>query len=146
MHQSLTQIILKHLQKKVNLYRRLSIIILAITFFLGNYQICNYFYPLDDAESITNWWLLKVDIYALIIALLFILAAQKKTDDLRIAMIEKLILNISIGFTTSNFIDKRIFGVQSYVASDILMILVVVLVSYYDFRKLSKLAKTHSGK
>jgi len=89
--------------------------------------------------------LLKVDIYALIIALLFILAAQKKTDSIKMRMIEKLILNIGIGFTTSNFIDKRIFGVQSYVLSDIAMIIVVVLVSYYDFRKLNKIAKIHSG-
>ena len=136
---SLTQIILRHLQRKVNLYKRLSIIILAIAFFLGNYQICNYFYPLNDAVSIRNWWLLKVDIYALIIALLFVLGAQEKTDSIRIRLIEKLILNISIGFTTSNFIDKRIFGVQSYTKTDILMVIVVVLVSYYDFRKLKKL-------
>ena len=138
---SLTQIILRHLQRKVNLYKRLSIIILAIAFFLGNYQICNYFYPLDDAVSIRNWWLLKVDIYALIIALLFILAAQDKTDSIKLRLLEKLILNISIGFTTSNFIDKRIFGVQGYVTTDIVMIIVVVLVSYYDFRKLKKLVK-----
>jgi len=139
MWMSLTQIILRHLQRKVNLYKRLSIIILAIAFFLGNYQICNYFYPLDDAVSIRNWWLLKVDIYALIIAMLFVLAAQEKTDSVKIRLIEKLILNISIGFTTSNFIDKRIFGVQSYTKTDILMVIVVILVSYYDFRKLKKL-------
>ena len=138
---SLTQIILRHLQRKVNLYKRLSIIILAIAFFLGNYQICNYFYPLNDAVSIRNWWLLKVDIYALIIALLFTLAAQDKTDSIKLRLLEKLILNISIGFTTSNFIDKRFFGVQGYVTTDIVMIIVVVLVSYYDFRKLNKLVK-----
>ena len=138
---SLTQIILRHLQRKVNLYKRLSIIILAIAFFLGNYQICNYFYPLNDAVSIRNWWLLKVDIYALIIALLFTLAAQDKTDSIKLRLLEKLILNISIGFTTSNFIDKRFFGVQGYVTTDIVMIIVVVLVSYYDFRKLKKLVK-----
>ena len=138
---SLTQIILRHLQRKVNLYKRLSIIILAIAFFLGNYQICNYFYPLNDAVSIRNWWLLKVDIYALIIALLFILAAQDKTDSIKLRLLEKLILNISIGFTTSNFIDKRFFGVQGYVTTDIVMTIVVVLVSYYDFRKLKKLVK-----
>ena len=138
---SLTQIILRHLQRKVNLYKRLSIIILAIAFFLGNYQICNYFYPLNDAVSIRNWWLLKVDIYALIIALLFILASQDKTDSIKLRLLEKLILNISIGFTTSNFIDKRFFGVQGYVTTDIVMIIVVVLVSYYDFRKLKKLVK-----
>ena len=71
--------------------------------------------------------------------MLFILAAQEKTDSIRIRLIEKLILNISIGFTTSNFIDKRIFGVQSYTKTDILMVIVVILVSYYDFRKLKKL-------
>jgi len=142
---SLTQIILKHLKRKVNLYKRLLIIILVIAFFLGNYQICNYFYPLNDDESISNWWFLKVDIYALIIALLFIYAAQKRTSDHRIRMIEKLIINIGIGFTSSNFIDRRILGTREYTLADLGMIIVVFLVSYYDFKRLNKLAKTHSG-
>jgi len=141
----LTQIILKHLQQKVNLYKRLLTIVLVIAFFLGNYQICNYFYPLDDPISVRNWWLLKVDIYALIIALLFILASQKRTTDVRVRLIEKLIINIGIGFTTSNFIDKRILNTREYTLADLVMVIVVILVSYYDFKKLSKLAKTHSG-
>jgi len=137
--------ILRHLQRKVNLYKRLSIIILVIAFFLGNYQICNYFYPLNDDESIRNWWFLKVDIYALIIAMLFILAAQKRTSNAKVRLIEKLIVNIGIGFTMSNFIDKRILGTREYTVSDIAMVVVVVLVSYYDFKKLNKIAKYHNG-
>ena len=146
MKKQLIQTILKHLQLKIDLYKRLSIIILVIVFFLGNYQICNYFYPLNDAESIRAWWLLKVDIYALIIALLFILAAQKKTDNIKLKSIEKLILNIGIGFASSNFIDRRILNTREYTLADLSMVIVVFLVSYYDFKKLNKLAKTHSGK
>ena len=110
----LTQIILQLLKRKVELFKRLVIIILVIVFFLGNYQICNYFYPLFDDESIRNWWLLKVDIYALIIALLFILAAQKKTDSIRLEIIEKLVINVGVGFAVSNFIDRRILDTSSF--------------------------------
>ena len=141
----LIQTILKDLKKRADTFKRIGLILLALFFFLANYQICNYFYPLDDDVSIDNWWLLKVDIYALIIAILFILASHKKTSDARVRIIEKLIVNVGIAFAASNFIDRRLLGERDYHETDLLMIIVVFLVSYYDFKKLKKIAKTQTN-
>ena len=89
--------------------------------------------------------MMKIDIYALIISLCFYLASLKQTDDKKIRLIEKFITNVGIGLATSNAIDRHLYGTNSYTLADIAMVIVVVLVSYYDFKRLSKLAKTHSG-
>jgi len=90
--------------------------------------------------------MMKIDIYAIIIALCFWLVNIKPTDIVRINLIEKFITNVGIGLAVSNAIDRRLYEGRSYTKADLAMIIVVFLVSYYDFRKLNKLAKTHSGK
>ena len=135
---------LKHLKQKVNKYKRIVLIFLIVFFFLANYQICNYFYPLDTVEHIENWWLLKVDIYVLIISLCLILCTQKEVTDIRLKSIEHFIAYMGTGFAISTFIDKRIFGTREYTQIDLLMVIVVLIASYYDVKKLNKLAKTHA--
>jgi hypothetical protein len=88
---------------------------------------------------------MKIDIYAIIIALCFWLVNIRPTDVVRINLIEKFITNVGIGLAASNAIDRHLYGTRSYTKADLVMIIVVVLVSYYDFRKLKKIAKTHSG-
>ena len=48
------------------------------------------------------------------------------------------------GFTISTFIDKRVFGTREYTQVDLLMVIVVLIASYYDVKRLNRLAKTHS--
>ena len=142
---SLTQIILKNLRENFNLYKRIFIIILIILFFLGNKEICDYFYPYDDEDSVELWWILKLDIYAIIIALCFIVASLKNTSEVRIAKIEKFISNVGIGLAVSNAIDRHTGNRDYFTLKDLATIIAVLLVSYYDFKRLDKIAKTHSG-
>jgi hypothetical protein len=86
-----------------------------------------------------------MDIYAFIILLCFVLASFKSTNSIRLRLIEKFITNVGIGLASSNVIDRHFYGTESYVTTDVLMVIAVVLVSYYDFKRLKKLAKTHSG-
>lgn len=111
---------------------------------MANYQICNYFYPLNTEESIENWWLLKVDIYVLIICLCLILSTRKEVTDIKLKSIERFIAYVCTGFAISTFIDKRVFGTREYTRVDLLMVIVVLIASYYDIKKLNEIAKKHS--
>ena len=139
------QQISQSLKKSFNLYKRILIITSIVFFFVGNYHICNYYYPLDTEEHIRLWWVLKMDIYALIVVLCFILANLKKTTNIKINLIEKFITSLGIGLATSNVIDRHFYNIESYVSTDIMIVLCVFLVSFYDFKRLNKLAKIHNG-
>lgn len=131
----LTQISLKDLKLSFNRYSRIIIVTLIVAFFLGSYQICNYFYPLDDDISIDKWWLLKVDLYVLMIALCFIFMSLPKPKEIRYILVERFIVYIGSGFTISTFIDKRVFGTREYTKIDLLMVLIVVITSIYDAKR-----------
>ena len=145
MRTSLIQIILITLRQKVKLYKRISIVLLILTFFLTNYHICNYFYPLNDPTSVELWWMLKIDIYALIIALCFFLASLRSTDNARMRRIERFIFDVSIGLAMSNVIDRHLFDIRTYTSSDLLMVLIIFMVSYYNFKRLKKHSKQHTN-
>jgi len=139
------QRISQNLKKSFNLYKRIIIVTSIVFFFVGNYHICNYYYPLNTEEHIKLWWVLKMDIYALIVALCFILASLEKTTNKRINLIEKFITSLGIGLAISNVIDRHFKGIESYVVTDIMIVSCIILVSFYDFKRLSKLANTHNG-
>lgn len=111
---------------------------MIVIFFLGSYQICNFFYPLDDDVSINKWWLLKVDLYVLTIALCFIFMTLPQQQDKTLKSIEKFITYVGSGFTLSTFIDKRIFGIVSYTNIDLLMVVIVLIIAFFDVRKYNK--------
>ena len=142
---SLTQLISQSLKKSFDTYKRIVIIIGIVFFFVGNYHICNYYYPLNTEEHIKLWWVLKMDIYALIIALCFILASLDRTTNIKINLIEKFITSLGIGLAISNVVDRHFKGIESYVTTDLMIVTCIILVSFYDFKRLSKKAKTHSG-
>jgi len=142
---SLTQLINRSLKKSFDTYKRIVIIIGIVFFFVGNYHICNYYYPLNTEEHIKLWWVLKMDIYALIIALCFILASLDRTTNIKINLIEKFITSLGIGLAISNVVDRHFKGIESYVTTDLMIVTCIILVSFYDFKRLSKKAKTHSG-
>ncbi len=128
----------RNLKRNFNLYKRIGLIILIVLFFLSNYHICNYFYPLDNDESVELWWLLKLDIYAVIIALCFYLASLEPNNNIKLRLIEKFISNVGVGLAVSNAIDRRTHDRMYYTSADLAMLIVVLLVSYYDFKKLNK--------
>ncbi len=96
---------------------------------------------MDDENSIELWWMLKIDIYAFVVALCFILAAQKPNDNVRLKLIERFIMDVGIGLAVSNVIDRRLYDVRGYRIMDLVMVTVVFLASYYNFKRLSKIAK-----
>lgn len=98
--------------------------IFIIVLFIGNYQICNIFYP----DNIDKWWGLKQNIYNVIIALAFIIAKLNiKKKDKKL----KFILDIGVGLCVSNCIDRIFFNINSFQLSDIVMIILTILTSYY---------------
>jgi hypothetical protein len=111
------------------------LIILAISLFIGNYHICNYFYPGNSQTDINNWWDLKSNIYAVIMMIVF-LSAQIGTKGLL-----RFFLSIGVGFAISNVIDKCYFNVLEFTKADIYMIIITVLFSFYDWFKNSKYYK-----
>ena len=112
-----------------------TLIILAISLFISNYYICDYFYPGNSQTDINNWWDLKSNIYAVIMMIVFLSAQIGSKGILR------FILSVGVGFAISNVIDKCYFNVLEFTTVDIYMIIVTVLVSGYDWYKTSKYYK-----
>lgn len=98
--------------------------------FLSNYYICEYFYSND----ITKWWQLKTNIYAIIIALAFILSGINARG------ICKFFLNLGVGFTVSNVIDRLYFDVTITTKEDVIMICITIITSIITFKNSPKYA------
>jgi len=116
----LTQIKTKLLKRKV----KYVIPIISFILFVGNYQICEYFYP----NNIKEWWHLKVDIYSIIIALLFIYSS------LFVKRWIRFLFDIFVGLTVSNVIDRIVFNVRDFKWNDILMIAITFVFAFYNLR------------
>lgn len=100
---------------------------LAIILFVFNYSICDYFYYVNGVLDSKGWWGLKSNIYAVIVGLVFISSSIGTKGVLR------LILNIGVGFTVSNIIDKCYFNVLEFRYNDIIMIILTVCLSLYEY-------------
>lgn len=110
---------------------KIILTLLAVVLFVGNYSICEYFYP-DDIKS---WWTLKVNIYAVIIALVFLSQSIGTKGVLR------FILELGVGMSISSVIDKLYFDVHSFTVSDILMILTTLCFASYQYYRNAKTNK-----
>lgn len=109
---------------------KIFLIILAITLFFTSYWICDYYYPYDydnpkDFDS-RGWWSLKTKIYAIIIALVFLISSFNKDKWIR------FVCEIGFGLAISNFIDKCFYNVLVFTTSDIYMILTTVAFATYN--------------
>tara|TARA_R110000737_G_C14536487_1_gene478200 strand:+ start:104 stop:457 length:354 start_codon:yes stop_codon:yes gene_type:complete len=104
---------------------KILLIILAMLLFIFNYQICEYFYPTD----LNKWWDLKVNNYAIIIALVFLSHTIDSNKWLR------FFASLGVGFTISNVIDKVFFNVNTFNESDITMILITFAFSFIGLYK-----------
>ena len=109
--------------------------ILAILLFVSNYQICDYFYFVDGVLDKKGWWGLKLNIYAVVLAIIFYASRIGSKGFLR------FILNIGIGFTISNMIDKCYYNVLEFRYNDIIMIILTVCFSLYEYLNSKNYAK-----
>jgi hypothetical protein len=98
---------------------------LILILFLGNYYICDYFY----SDNIRKWWELKTNIYAIIIALAFILSSINARG------ICRFFLNLGVGFAISNVIDRLYFDVRTTTKEDIIMVILTILLATIDYKK-----------
>jgi len=101
---------------------RIALSIIAVVLFFSNYTICEIFYK-NDLEK---WWGLKQNIYNVIIAICFYLAKNKPQGLL------KFVLDVGIGFCVSNCIDRIFFDIKTFTREDVFMIVLTLLISYYD--------------
>lgn len=103
------------------------LIILAITLFVSNYQICDYFYYNDEVKDLKLWWGLKSNIYAVIIALTFYASSINEKGVL------KLVFNIGVGLAISNVIDKCYFNVLVFNSNDVIMVIITISLSLLNY-------------
>ncbi len=101
---------------------RIILTSLAVILFFSNYQICEYFYK----DDLNKWWDLKINIYALIIAIVFVSQSIGSKGWYR------FVLDIGVGFSISSVIDKIYYNVNTFTTSDIYMILTTVAFATYN--------------
>lgn len=112
---------------------KIILIVLAILLYVGNYQICEYVYPTD----IEKWWGLKVNIYAIIIALLFIVQTINTKG------LFKLFATIGAGFAISSLIDKVWYNTRDFNYNDVFMIVITVGLALFEYLKNYKNVKSN---
>jgi hypothetical protein len=117
---------------------------LSILFFLGNYHLCQYFYPLNDDESIRLWWMLKVDVYCLVIALCYLSISVKGATDKGVEKIESFMYSFGVGLAVTNFIDRRFLGDRYFEWDSFYAVAIIAAVSYLNVKRLEKQAKKHA--
>ena len=132
---------LKNLKLEVSKYFRAVYAALSLFFFLANYHICWYFYPLDTEEHISNWWVMKVNIYCLVIAFCYLTMARNKSTNKRIFFIEEFIISFGVGFAISNVIDKIILDNTIFTWSSYLPLVLIGLVSWWNVKRITKQAE-----
>ena len=109
--------------KEVKIY----LYLIAIILFASSYQICDFFYYNDEIKNIKQWWDLRSNIYAIIMMLIFYASLINNKGVL------KLILSIGFGFCFSNVIDKVFFNVLDFNYKDIIMIILTICISLYNY-------------
>ena len=92
--------------------------------YFGNYQICWYLYP----EDVEMWWACKGAIYNMVIAIGLYLLTVKST------LKEFFILSVFNGLVINNIVDRLIFKEVSYEWNDLIIITVVILISYAEYK------------
>ena len=122
------QLTVKYQKNQIRVVKKL-VYILAILMFCFNYNICNYFYYNDEIKDISKWWDLKSNMYAIIMTLVFYASLINTKGIL------KVILNIGLGLCLSNVIDKLFFNVINFQFNDVLMIIITICFSFYNYLK-----------
>ena len=104
-----------------------TLYVLAILLFVSNYQICDFYYYNNEVKDIQKWWGLRSNITSIIMMLIFYASLINNKGVL------KLILSIGFGFCFSNVIDKVFFNVLDFNYKDIIMIILTMCISLYNY-------------
>lgn len=107
------------------------VLILSVILFILNYQICEVVY----GDNVNNWNILNDDITHLIILLCLVnlqLFIRNNTSFI-INKWYRIFLYIGLGFTSSDVIDRWIFGIRHFVWTDLIMIAIVLITGYRKY-------------
>jgi hypothetical protein len=94
--------------------------ILVVSLFVFNGLICDYF-----TIDLVQWWTLRTNLYALIFGLSLYLTTLKHN------LFSEFICLIGLGFACSDIVDRVFFSCNYFTWTDIIMIILTVLTSYY---------------
>ncbi len=108
---------------------KLVLSVFIVGLWLTNSYICDLIYPLNTEEHIRGWWLLRANIYAIIVALSFQTALISENNKL-----VRFVLNIGTGLAFSNVVDRWFFNVREFRKEDYLMIGLTLAFAIYDYR------------
>jgi len=104
---------------------RILLYTISIVLFAFSYEICDYLY-FDDIDA---WWDTKCNMYAIITSIVFIASSIGKKGILR------FVLDIGVGFTVSNVVDRLYFNTTQFTKADIIMIIATFLFAIIDYKK-----------
>ena len=108
---------------------RTLIYLVSILLFVSCFQICSYFHEPITEEAVSLWWDMKSNIHAIVIALVFIASSINSIGVLR------FILDVGVGFTISNVVDRLYFNTTEFNRADIVMIAITFIIASIDYKK-----------
>ena len=97
--------------------------LIAVALFLLNYHICDLLYH----EDVTKWYNLKMANYAIIISISMYIAKINQKRWI------KFILNLGVGLSSANAVDRIIFNSTVFTYNDYIMIFLTLTFSIYEF-------------
>lgn len=105
--------------------KKLSFLIplLTVLLFIGNYHICEFFYK----DDISKWWNLRTALCAINFGLALYCSKMDMRDRLTLFFV-----NVGIGFSVSDIVDRLVYDITTFTKADILMIIITVMVSFYE--------------
>ena len=104
---------------------RTSLFLISILLFTSNYSICEFLY----SKNIDKWWDLRLNINAIVISLVFLASSIGKKGVLR------FVLDVGVGFTVSNVVDRLYFNTTQFTKADTIMIIATFLFATIDYKK-----------
>ena len=108
---------------------RILLYSLAVFLFVGNYQICEFFYPDLDEESVKAWWIMKSNIYSVIVVLLLLSSSISEKGVLR------FVLSIGVGLSLSDVVDRLYFNTNQFNEHDLVMIAITIIGASISYKK-----------
>lgn len=97
--------------------------LVTVLLFPANYWICEYLY----SDDLNNWWILRTNLSALNFMLALYCIKLEKT------LFINFLVNIGLGFSVSDVIDRWLFDTNQFTKSDILMITLTLIICYIEY-------------
>ena len=81
--------------------------------------------------------------YVLVICLCYLSMSVRGATDLKLKKIEMFMTSFGVGLAVSNFIDRRFLDDRYFEWDSMYTVLVIAIVSYFNVRRLTKIAYKH---